>query len=135
MLVRQEKLLSCEKMTEEIKEAPLRQRLDTYDSERIAVGDVCKEEIQDLEETLLTMYVQLAKDSGKDLIIHTNVEEYNKLKESQQIFDDENNLYLLMDPYHSKILDMNPVVFHLAYTEAGLFYAKYFMLRDECPLI
>lgn len=107
----------------------MKNNIQNYDSERIAVGEVFKEEICQLEEKLLTMYFELAKTSGKKLVIHTDRQEYESLRESE-LFDDPNNLYLLMDQYHSQVLDKTPLIFHLADTEEGRFYAKYSMLLE-----
>ncbi len=97
--------------------------LDKFDDERILKGLVTPQEKKDLGAKLVKMYLELAKTKRKKVIVLKDREEYEKLRQSGELFSGD-NLYLLVDRKTENIADMNPVVYHLLDTEEGLFYAK-----------
>lgn len=95
--------------------------LDRFDDERILKGLVTSQEIRELERKLIELYFMKAKEQGKKIIVIRNAEDYEKLVNSGQIFQD-GDFYFFIDA--EKIAHMLPVKYHLIDTDEGLFYAK-----------
>jgi len=83
----------------------------------IIQGKITKDQIKNLEETLLKMYAQRAQKEGKNINTFTNERLYESVKNNRE----EYNLYT---DEQGNVKDMTPVVTKLLDTDEGLFYAK-----------
>ncbi len=103
------------------------EKVDRFDDERIVRGLVTADEVNELENTLLRLYVDRAKREGKPFVTVTDAQKYHALKETKAIFDADAR-YLFIDETTHAVLDMVPVAYHLLDTKEGSFYAKLMQL-------
>lgn len=91
-----------------------------FDDERIVKGLVSDEEIAQLEDILIKMYLEKAKETGKEVKVVTDRAEYERLREKGEIFKGDKH-YIFMED--NKIY-MPDIAYYMLDTEEGLFYAK-----------
>lgn len=106
------------------------EEFNQFDESRIINGEVSLEERIELSEKLIQMFANKVAKEEKKLNYTTDRDHYRKLKESGVVFDGE-EYYVLVDE-NEKLLDMNPVVYHLVDTPEGKFYGK-LMLYSQHP--
>jgi len=102
---------------------------DQFDDDRILNGQVSSQEQKELEEKILQMYFQRAKAQGEPINIISDVDRYNSLKKSGELYDG-NVFYLLTDELVTNVLALNPVIYRMSDTLEGRFLAK-LMLHAE----
>jgi len=98
------------------------------DDERILRNQVTREEVTDLEGTLIEMFLRKVKEEQKTLTILSDARRYDRLRTSGELFNG-GSYFLLIDSDTGSISDILPIAYHLLGTEEGKFYAK-FMLQN-----
>ena len=100
--------------------------------ELLAKGLVSSRGVAQLEETLIRLYLERARDTKKNVVILADHEHYQTLRRSGAVFDG-GSFYLFVDESFHHVLDMTPVAYHLLDTQEGLFYAKFMQQPKDRP--
>lgn len=105
-------------------------KLDMFNDERILNGEVSDEEMSSLRKTVVRLYLERAKREGKTVEMITDQKEYDRLWNSNALFDGD-KFYMLLDEGGKNLIDMTPLAYRLMDTVEGNFYAKCMLYRRK----